>query len=99
MFCFIYLIFRFAVLGTDGKMCVNTVYHVIDNICSTFTLGDIINKQVLRSSSKITSLGHHGLLYGIHPIDDYCWFRANKDTVDVSIRLPQLGGKAITSTG
>lgn len=56
-------------------------------------LGEVTDKNVLGSSSKISSLGHHGLLHGLHPIDDYGWPWSDKQTVDISIALPQLGKK------
>lgn len=67
-------------------------YHV----CSTFLLGGLIDKQVLWPSSKITALGHYSLLHGLHPIDDYGWSGTNVQTVDIAIRLPQLGENMIT---
>lgn len=67
-------------------------YHV----CSTFPPGGVIDKQVLWPSSKISGLGHYSLLHGLHPIDDDSWFGTNVQTVDISIRLPQLGENKIT---
>lgn len=53
-------------------------------------LGEVSNKDVLGSSSKISSLGHHSLLHGLHPIDDDGWFGSNEQSVDVAIAFPQL---------
>lgn len=48
------------------------------HVCPTFSLGAVIDKQVLGSSSEIDTLGHQSLLYGLHPIHDYYWFGTEK---------------------
>lgn len=58
-------------------------------LCLTF-LREVTDENVLWSSSKICSLGHHGLLHGLHPIDDYSRFWPDEEAVDVPIALPQL---------
>lgn len=65
--------------------------------CLTFA-GEVTDKDVLRSSSKISSLCNHGLLHYLHPIDDYSCFGSNEKTVDVSIALSQLGKNTVRSS-
>lgn len=60
------------------------------HVCPTSPVGGVIDKQVLGSSSKISSLRHHSLLHGLQTIDEYSWFGTNVQTVDISISLPQL---------
>ena len=60
------------------------------HVSPTFPLGGIIDIQVLGSSSKISSFSHHRLLHDFQSIDDYSWFSADVQTVDISVSLPQL---------
>ena len=62
------------------------LYHVFP----TFPLGDVIDEQVIWSSSKINPLGHQSLLYGIVPVEDDQRFGSEEEAEDVSILLPQL---------
>lgn len=52
--------------------------------------GEVTDKDVGGSSSKISSLGHHSFLHGLHAIYDHDGFGSKEQTVDISIALPQL---------
>lgn len=62
---------------------------------TTTFLCEVTDENVLGSSSKIRSLRHHGLLHGLHAVDDHGRFWSDEETVDVPIALPQLGKSTV----
>lgn len=54
----------------------------------TALLDGIIDKQVLRSSSKLNSLVHQSLFNGLQPIDDDSRSATQVYAEDISISLP-----------
>lgn len=64
--------------------------YVICLVFFTFPLGEVIEKQVLGTSREITGLGHQSLFNGVESIYEYKWFGTKEQTVNISIRLPQL---------